>query len=95
MNREEARLEKLEPFIMRPGSKQSEYLNPDFAYALWSKFGSVAKAAKYLADIGVTSYNGRAYTRQGIHLAAMHSPLYVEARKKVNEQRRKALKNIK
>ncbi len=95
MNREDARLDKLEPFILRSGSKENEYLNPDFAYALWAKLGSVARAAKYLADLGIKSYNGKPYTRQGIHLAAKHSSLYAEAKSKIHAERRAALKKIK
>jgi hypothetical protein len=81
-------LRSLEPFLRRKDKPSQDYLNPDFAYALWVKLGSVARAARYLKDIGVQSFDGKHYSRQAIHLAATHSTHYVQAKKELAKRRK-------
>jgi len=81
-------LNSLEPLLMRPGSKQQMYLNPDFAYLVWVKCKSLARAADFLKDQKLESYQGKPYTRQGIHLAAKKSKYYEQARKVILLKRR-------
>jgi hypothetical protein len=79
----ETLLKNTPPFLPCKKETINEVLNPDFAYLLWLSTHSVAKAAKYLAAIGVTSYHDRPYTRAAIHLSATHSKYYAEARQVV------------
>jgi hypothetical protein len=93
----ESLLKNTEPFLPRGKLKNNtvnEILNPDFAYILWLSCHSVAKAARYLESLGVTSYHDKPYTRAAIHLSATHSKYYAEARAKVQEKNARLIRKI-
>jgi hypothetical protein len=87
-------LKTVPPFLPRGGQSTHDILNPDFAFALWYSEHSVAKAAKYLEEIGVTSYRDKPYTRAAIHLAAKKSKYYEEERKAVAEKHQRLVRRI-
>lgn len=90
----ESQLGRLDPLVPRRGSKRQLYLNPDFAYLLWVKYKSLEKAAAYLREHGMESYNGKPYTRQGIHYAAMRSNMYKQAQREISSRRKAAIRKI-
>jgi hypothetical protein len=88
------KIENVAPMIPKVAGCSSLYLNPDFAYLLWQREGSCREAAEYLASAGITSYQGKKYTRAAVHLAAQHSSLYAEGQKKLAEQRKIATRKM-
>jgi hypothetical protein len=90
----ESLLKNTPPFLPRSNQTANEILNPDFAWALWISCHSVAKAAKYLKSIGVTSYHDKPYTRAAIHLSATHSHYYTEAVQQVGEKSKRLVRKV-
>ena len=88
MSKQSDPLLHIEPFIPCPTRPNQEMLNPEFAYVLWTVSGTLARAAQYLKEHGITSYTDKPYTRQGVHLAAMASPQYVNAKRDLAKRRR-------
>jgi hypothetical protein len=87
-------LKSSELFIPRPGQPTQVSLNPDVAYLLWSKYGSLAGAERYLEEIGVKTNKGVPYTRQGIHYAAKHSQYYGRAKTEILKERKALTQRI-
>lgn len=88
------KLETVPPLIPKTPGSTSLCLNPDFAFLLWKQEGSCRGAAEYLAASQITSYQGKPYTRAAVHLAAKHSPLYVQAQKKLAAERKISIRRM-